>query len=263
LAGAATTMISPVRGKWLWATLAVILCTALLVRLGFWQLQRLQERRANNAFLLARVEQPPVQLAGQVVDPSQLDLRRATALGTYDFSQEVVLRNQALNGAPGVHLITPLRISGSNEAVLIDRGWIPFERSDPAQRAAFDQPTGVVEVAGLIHRSQTRLNFLSPADPSLGPDRARLDEWFRVDIPRIQQQVPYALTPVFVEEGEVSLNAASVLASVDRLPQSDVTLDLSEGPHLGYAIQWFSFAAILLVGYVFLYRRQAAGQAGS
>ncbi len=248
----------PLYGKWLWASLLVVLGVALLIRLGFWQLDRLAERRASNAHLLAQLELPPLTITGQALAPSGVDLRRATVRGRYDFAQEMVLRNRALNGAPGVHVITPLRIAGSATAVLVDRGWIPYDEAAPELRRVYDRPTGEVEVRGILHVSQARLNSLSPADPPLSPDRPRLDEWFRVDIPRIQQQLPYPLLSVYLEEGQPSVAALPPISTPDALPRPDVQIDLSDGPHLSYAIQWFSFATILLVGYVTLFVKQSS-----
>jgi surfeit locus 1 family protein len=248
---------SPLRGKWLWATIVVILGFLLLCRLGIWQLQRLQERREQNSLLIARLEQPPLALTGQAVNADQADLRRGTVRGTFDYQDEFLLRNQELNGVPGVKVITPLRISGSDQAVLVDRGWIPLAQSSPDARTAFRGPAGEVEVQGIIRRSQTRLNSLSPADPSPESPATRADAWFRVDVPRLQKQFTYPLIPVFLEQGEPG--AANTALDTSRPPVPYVELDLSEGPHLSYAIQWFAFALILAVGYVLLFRRQTAG----
>lgn len=248
---------SLLKGRWLWATLLVLAGTALLIRLGFWQLQRLQERRVANALLVGRLNQPALALDGSPMDAAAADLRRATTRGMYDFGQEIILRNRALNGAAGVHLITPLQISGSAKAILVDRGWIPFERTLSGDRSEFDKPAGEVEAAGLLHRSQPRSSPLSPADPPLTADRPRLDQWFRVDIPRIQQQIPYPLLPVYLELGEPNLDATAMPPAASAgLPRPDIEIDLSEGPHLSYAIQWFSFAFILCAGYVYLFLRR-------
>jgi surfeit locus 1 family protein len=251
----------PLYGRWLWATLAVLAAAALFVRLGFWQLDRLSQRRAANAHLLARLNQPALVLDATAtgigaLDPETVDLRRATVRGTYDYTQEIVLRNRALNGVPGVHLITPLHIENTDAAVLVDRGWMPFDGSAPINRSGMVAEAGMVEVRGILHRSQTRLNALSPADPPLGPNRPRLDEWFRVDIPRIQEQVPYRLLRVYLEVGEYDPAAAQTglpSTTSTALPRPDIEIDLSDGPHLSYAIQWFAFATIALGGYAALY----------
>ena len=124
------------------ATLGVALLCALFLTLGVWQLQRLEQKRAANALILARMQEPPLTLSGQPLDTEQANLRRATARGTYDYSQEIVLRNRTLNEIPGVHVLVPLRIAGSDAAVLVNRGWIPYEMAGPEQRKEFQQAAG-------------------------------------------------------------------------------------------------------------------------
>ena len=247
---------SPFRGRWLWATIGVALLSALFLTLGAWQIQRLGQKRAANALILARMQGPPLTLSGQTLDPEQANLRRAVVRGTYDYSQEIVLRNRTLNEIPGVHVLVPLRIAGSDAAVLVDRGWIPYEMSDPAQRAQFRDTASEVEVSGILRRSQARPGRVAPADLPLGPERQRLDAWHRVDIPRIQEQIPYPLAPLYLEEAQTADTAD---APVRRFPRAGPEIALSEGGHLGYAIQWFAFAGILLGGYALLFHQRAQG----
>lgn len=242
---------SPFRGRWLPATIAVVLAVTAMLALGVWQLKRLEQRRAANALILARLNEPILRLDGSPLDPAAVNLRRAVVRGIYDYEQEIVLRNRTYGEMPGVHLLVPLRISGSNAAVLIDRGWIPFELSGPEQRPTFHNAVGEVEVQGVLRLSQARRSRLAPADPPLGPDRPRLDAWFWVDLPRIQEQTPYALLPVFLEE------ETPAGATPRWLPRPDPDIRLDEGSHLLYAVQWAAFAGILLAGYAFLFHVRA------
>lgn len=228
-------------GRRLRTTLLVLVGAGVMCGLGVWQLDRLAQRRAANARIDAQMSAPAISLAGTPLDPDALDYRRVAVRGVYDEAQEVVLRNRSLDGVPGVHLITPLRLSGSDQTVLVDRGWVPLDRSAPEARRAFAEP-GEVVVEGVARRSQPYEG--GPVDPPTGPDRPRLDAWFRVDIPRIQQQAGYPLLPVFVEQQPGPGDPA--------LPRRVPTADLGEGPHLSYAIQWFAFATILLGGYLAL-----------
>jgi surfeit locus 1 family protein len=228
-------------------TLLVIIGTLILGRLGIWQLDRLAQRRAFNSSLNTRMAQPPIALALATPDPDALEYRRVEVRGTYDSAQEIVLRNREQDGVPGVHVLTPLRISGSQAAVLVDRGWLPREQADPAARKAFAAPAGEVLVSGIARRSQE--NIGGPQDPPLGPDRPRLDAWFRVNITSIQQQTGYPLLPIFIEQQPAPGDPA--------LPRPIATVDLGEGPHMGYAVQWFAFALILLVGYIAFVYTQA------
>lgn len=236
---------------WLVRHALVVLAVIVLINLGLWQLRRLDERRALNAAILAGLNGPVTALTGADVDPNALDFHRVTATGEFDNAQSIVLRNQPFDLRPGVHLITPLRLDGSNRAVLVDRGWIPSDDAGRETRQVYNE-TGRVTVEGIAAKSQPRPDrFLVPTDPTPAPPETRLDEWFRVDIERIQAQVPYPLLPIFIKQ------SPDKNAKPDTPPLRAEMIDLSEGPHLNYALQWFSFAIILLVVYGTLLRREA------
>ena len=232
----------------------VLIGVAVMIGLGFWQLDRLQERRALNAQIISRINLPPLTLTGENLDPTDLEYRPATVTGQYDFSQEIVLRNRVKNQSPGVHALTPFKIEGNAKAVLVDRGWIPYEHSLRDQRQPYAAPTGTVTVNGLIRLSQTRPSSLSPADPNINADHPRTDAWFWLDIDHIQHQFrDYQLLPFYLEQDPGSEFTA--------LPAPEHNFELDDGPHLSYAIQWFAFAVILLIGSLALtYRNIKRGQ---
>lgn len=241
------------RGRHLWRTLGVVLIALVFARLGIWQLDRLAQRRAINTAIQSRMAEPPAALTPELAQASGQEYRRVALRGTYDASQELVLRNRTLEGAPGVHVLTPLRYAGPDGAplaVLVDRGWLPLSQSGAEQRQAYAAPAGEVQLLGQIRRSQE--DFGGPDDPPFTAERLRLDAWFHVDIPRIGQQTGYPLLPVFVEQLPAPGDPA--------LPKPDPLADLGEGPHLGYAIQWFAFALIALVGYGAFSYQQARKQ---
>lgn len=244
-------------GPWLLKHLLVVLVLIGLINLGFWQLQRLEQRRAFNRNITAALNQPATPLTGDPVDPAELHFQRVRVTGTFDNKQTIAIRNQ-LRGEdmPGLHLVTPLRISGSDTAVLVDRGWIPRGDSDPtpARLTPYDV-AGEVSIEGIANQTQTRPGWLSPLDPPLKQGQTRLVAWFRIDIDRIQEQLPYRLLPIFVQQ------LPDPNANADGLPHQDSGLTLDEGPHLGYAIQWFSFAIILVVTYgLFLWQEARRGE---
>ncbi len=227
-------------GRWRWATLVILAAALVMLRLGVWQLDRLAQRRAENARVEARLNEPPIALTGDPLNPAQDEYRRAVVRGTFDNEQSVLLRNRARQGAPGAHLLTPLRIEGSDQAVLVDQGWIPLDLIAPEQRQQL-AVEGIVEIQGMVRAPQTRTSSLTPQDPL--PENGRLDAWYRVDVARIAQQLPYPLLPFYIE-------AEQPADQPPGLPRPDPQIDLSQGPHLNYAIQWFAFTTILLGGYV-------------
>jgi surfeit locus 1 family protein len=227
--------------QWRWLTLGVVVIALIMVRLGIWQLDRLAERRAHNALIRERQNAAALKLTGQPVDVEANEFRRVIIAGEFDSSHEVVLRNQSLNGMPGMHLLTPLRITNSDQWVLIDRGWVPLQLATPEERQQF-AITGPVQIEGYLRKPQPRTSRFSPQDQQ--PAGGRLDAWFRPDVVRIAQQTPYPLMPFYIEQ--------KAAQTTDGFPRPQPSIDLSEGSHLGYAMQWFAFTAILLGGYAAL-----------
>ena len=224
----------------------------LFVSLGFWQLRRGGERERYNALLTARLEAPPssfetlnsqYSLAAPAEEGDAVAYRRAALSGRFDPEHEVLLRSRALDGQPGYHVLTPLVIAG-DRALLVNRGWVPYAlRTPPITEAA--PPEGRVELTGILFPRQVPAGGLSPSDPAEG--RLATVAW--VDTERLERQMPYALEPVYLEL------ATQTPAQADALPVPPPAPDLEPGPHLSYALQWFSFALIGVIGYASLMRQ--------
>jgi surfeit locus 1 family protein len=232
--------------RWLLAHVVVIGLAILFINLGFWQLRRLEERRLDNAVGESRFAAEPMDLTllleASGEDRESLEFRRATARGVFQPDEEVLIRSQVHQGVAGFHVITPLLGEGG-AAVLVNRGWVPLGLDDVPVTAA-PPPSGTVTVTGWVRPPETR-QTLGPTDPEDG----RLVTMSRVDIDRISQQVPFDLEPVY-------LSMLGESGGELPVPAPDPAFE-DEGPHLGYAIQWFSFALIGVVGYFFLIRRAA------
>jgi surfeit locus 1 family protein len=218
-------------------TLLAALVALLFVRLGFWQLDRRAQRLAYNARIEQRLDAPPLRLTGPPARPEDLAFRYATVSGSFDYDHEIVLQNRSRGGQAGVHVLTPLRIAGSDTAVLVDRGWLPDEAGSPTARARYRGPAAA-QVRGLAQIPPQRPARGAPAGQRGKP----LDAWFMIDLPAIQQQMPYQLLPFYLEQ--------SPEQGAPELPWRSETIMLDEGPHLGYAIQWFTFAIVGVVGYI-------------
>jgi surfeit locus 1 family protein len=214
----------------------------VMIRLGIWQLDRLEQRRIQNAKVIAQINQPELIL-NSVVDFDGLRLmefRQVTVEGEYDFSQEIVLRNQVWNDQYGVHLLTPLRITGSEKIVFVNRGWIPYGEYQSGNLAKYRE-IGIVKVTGIIRESQDKSAFGGDNNQTSIPGN-RQNAWTLVNLEELSTQLPYDILPVYIQQ--------SPETTWTMLPYRSVPdLDITEGPHLGYALQWFTFAIILAVGY--------------
>jgi surfeit locus 1 family protein len=238
--------------RWWWSTLVVLLGMAFLARLGVWQLDRLDQRRARNAELVRQLALAPLPLGGQPLpaDLSSLKNRPASARGEFDFSRQVALQYQNWMDAPGIHLVAPLVMEDTGQAVLVDRGWLPADQAAPETWSQYDE-RGPVTVTGLIQLSQT---LPGGADQAAQPAPAEFkSEWYRVEVEAIQAQMPYDLLPIYLLQSPTRGDDATLPYQVE--PE----IDLSDGPHLGYAIQWFIFAIILGIVYVSYVRKKVTG----
>jgi surfeit locus 1 family protein len=250
--------------RWLVTTLLVVAAVGGMARLGIWQLERLAERRAFNARVQAQVSAPPLDLNGPIETGALYDMeyRQVIVRGVYAQEQEILMRNQVYQSRPGYHLLTPLRLENSAYVVLVDRGFIDFDQGRPesdavsaadAANAAYAVP-GPVEVRGILRRPHVPRLFGVP-DPTLSPGQTRLEAWNAVNLERLQAQIDGPLLPVYVLAAPDPAYPGPPYAQVEQP-------DLSEGPHLGYALQWFAFAAILGLGYPFFVRKQLASGVG-
>lgn len=217
------------RRDYVGAVVAVVLA-ALCVRLGFWQLHRLHERRARNARVAAARALPPVELPAAGLPADALAERRVRARGVYDWAHEHVWHARSYQGAPGVTLVTPLRLADGSW-LLVDRGWAPSADAYHVDSPHFREADSAV-IQGL-------------AEPA---PRDRGD----ADPRRLADSLGGAVQPVVVQLLPGDTNARLPLGLV-RWPAPQ----LDEGPHLSYTVQWFSFAVIILVGTFVLLRKQA------
>lgn len=241
--------------SWIVATFLVILGALVCTRLGIWQLDRLAERRVFNAHVIAMRATSPLDLPAQA-DLTQMEWRTVRLNGMYDFENQIAIRNQFNGNQYGYHLITPLHLSDTSTAlsasgttVLVDRGWIPADgNSTPADWRKYDQP-GQVALSGVVRLSETNPPLGGESDPTLTPGRTQLDFWVFVNMERIAKQIPYPILPVYIQ---LDPDPNRTAPPIPYQPE----LDLSEGPHQGYAIQWFTFAALLLGGYPFYLKKQ-------
>ena len=234
-----------VRPRWLLSHLFVVLLVVTMVNLGFWQLRRLDEKRDRNALVEARAEQP-VTSVGQLLDPGDDDAtvegvryRSVTATGAYDDDATVAVRNRTQDGVAGAWLMTPLRLEGG-ERVGVIRGFVGLASDGSVVDAP--APTGEVTVTGLVV-DPDGLDGTAPRDiaPLLDAGDGILPALVRAD--ESDPPEPNAADPTRPEP-----------ASILPVPPPE----LSEGPHLGYAVQWFIFAAIAVIGYPLVLRRVAA-----
>jgi surfeit locus 1 family protein len=217
--------------------IALVVATAC-VALGLWQLQRLADRRARNAAIERERGRSPELISSAVGEGAVEPYAPVRASGTFDPDGEVIVYGRSLDGEPGHLVVTPL-VFDDGTAALVIRGWVPFDhQTAPVSDAS--PPTGELTIGG----------FLVPdeGDGSTVPDANGLIG--RLDVEGIRSTLPYAVLPLAIQLTEQARPQPS------ELPVPIPPEELSEGPHLSYAIQWFTFGTIALVGALILLRRE-------
>lgn len=224
--------------RWLLFHVLVLVLVIVMINLGLWQKHRLDDRKDFNAEVRARAGEPIVPVEDVVAldtDGEDVQWRTVTATGTYLVDEQLIVVNRSQDGFSGVNVVTPLELADGT-LVLINRGFVADTLEVPAA------PSGTVTVTGRLRETQERtLGQLTEPD-------GVLDEVFRIDIPRIAEQLPSPVLPVYVD-----LLTADPAPGDLPVPLPDP--DLSEGPHLSYMIQWWIFSACAVVGWVLAVRR--------
>jgi surfeit locus 1 family protein len=232
-------------------TILLLLVVAGCVRLGFWQLSRHEQRQQRNEQVAARLDMAPVPAAALLGDTAGIFYRAASVAGTYDSERSIVLPGRSYRGVPGVHLLTPLRLADYGAAVLVNRGWVPSADAATIDVADFAVHSDVF-VTGLVMPFPGADQSLAQRTGSAATDAGFRRVWYSVDESALRAQFPYPLLPVMLqalpERGAPAASRGSYPASLEPPP-------LDDGPHLGYALQWFSFALIGVIGWVALILR--------
>lgn len=236
--------------RWILTTLLVVAAVAVMIRLGFWQLDRLEWRHSLNQRILSQVNSPALDLNEQMPlnELFNMEYRMVQVSGRYDDEHEFLWRNQVWDNQPGYHLFTPLLIDGTDWVVFVNRGWIPLGAADAESRQQYRRD-GLVSVSGMIRRPMPKPAIGGVADPPFNPNQPGPQAWNWIDLERWRAETGLNLLPIWVQEAP---QGATLQLPYPSLPE----IEMTEGPHFGYALQWFSFAAILAFGYPFFVRKQ-------
>lgn len=220
--------------------LVAVLTAAGCVRLGFWQLHRLDERRAKNALILGQTSAPAITVAdARMQDTSALHWRRVRVRGVPDYDRETVLSSRVQNGSVGVQIVTPVRPIDNawpDTSILVIRGWMPAPDGRAYTRGT-TREGDTIDVDGLVTE-------FPPAGPGAVrmPSAPQAFRWLSRDT--LAMESGSAVAPfVLLALGDTVQYDVS---KITRVPPPS----LSEGSHKSYAVQWFMFGTIALGGFV-------------
>ena len=231
--------------RWILVHLGVALLVFTMVNLGFWQLHRLDEKKAFNARVLENTTRPVVDISQMPEQPTvdyQWDVSewgRVKLVGHYDTNHVVTIINRSQDGTAGYDIAVPF-VNGDGTIHLVNRGFVPLAIPHPPT------PEGNISIFGYVRLSQRR-----SAVGAVDSTDASNTEFQRFDIPLIAKATDVNM----LNGGYIQLIQESPSANT-QWPATVAIPALDEGPHLSYAMQWFFFSATALTAWVLVVRRK-------
>ena len=232
-----------------WATVFAVPALAILLALGTWQVQRLYWKEGEIAKRQERSEGPGIALPAAFPDPAALEFTRVALNGSFLHDQEFYLGARTESGRVGLNVVTPFQLD-DGRILMLNRGWVPENRRDPATRAE-GQLAGAQRIEALLRTDGWKgVEFAKP------PNNPEERFYFWLDLPVMAaglEAAGVAAGPIVTE-----VYADAVASEIPGgLPVGGQTRIVLKNDHLEYAITWYSFAVILAVIYfLFHYRRE-------
>ena len=226
-------------------TLAFLLVLPVLIGLGFWQLDRAEQKIELQAQYDARLSETPITIGAALRQPAELQYHRVSISGYYDHSHTVYLDNRVHKGVPGYYVITPLRLDNSETRVLVNRGWVRLG-TDRAKLPDVQPSRMLQQITGVATVPHAKVFRLAPAEP-IGKQWQQV--WQHMSMKRFAEAVSYPVQPVVVLLDPAS--QAEGFVRQWRRFDAKVTI------HQGYAFQWFSMAVVLVGIYAFYTLRRS------
>ncbi len=229
------------RARRLVVTLAAVASALLMARLGLWQLDRAAQKEALQQAVDSRAALPPLPAQALASTPAQVNgqlHRRVTVRGLWLPERTVFLDNRQMDGRPGFFVLTPLRLDDGS-AVLVQRGWVPRDMQERTRLPAIATPAQPVTLTARIEGPPARLYEFTPQGSETGVIRQNLS------IESFADETQLGLRPLtLLQLDDAAVPAADGLRRHWPLPAVDVH------KHYGYAVQWFSLAALITGLYV-------------
>jgi surfeit locus 1 family protein len=214
--------------------LLAVVAAAVCVRLGVWQLDRLKQRKARNAMVSARLDAPPLDVSDLPRDTAEARFRRVRVAGVPDYEHELIHAVRTRQGSPGVNIFTPVRVPGLDTAILVNRGWV------------YSPDGSTVDLSRWHDRDSAFVGYAVELPASGGASYTnRPGVLARLAYDVVAKALPYPVSPIYVIALDASgADTSSAANRIARLPAPA----LDNGSHFSYAIQWFGFATVALVG---------------
>lgn len=226
-------------------TIVTAVLAGILGSLGMWQLDRAEQKRQLLQSWSGKAGEETIRLNALVKPDREFRYQPAEVTGVLDGAHQYLLDNKVYRGRVGYQVLTPLRIAGSEFAVLVNRGWVPASL-DRRELPEIPVPRGELRMTGILDFPPEKVFVLGE-----GEDRA--PGW-----PKVLQRIRFDL-----QAQQLGYSLLPVLLLLDPDQAAGFVRDWRPvvfGPekHRGYAFQWFSLMAALLIIYLVVNTRRSA-----
>lgn len=223
------------RFRWI-PFIAAAIAAAIGVSLGQWQTRRAFDKDAIEARLAVRETATPIALDGRPAAINELEYRRVSVSGEFIHDWTVYLDNRPYRGVAGFHVLTPMKVAGSDMYVLVARGWFKRDSVDRAKLPVIAAPEGTIRIEGVVRRGAGHVMELGKAErlrPGAIVQNAGIAEFTQASGLRLQ--------PFVIEQ---------VSDARDGLVRDWLRTSSGADKHRGYAFQWYALAATVLIFFV-------------
>ncbi|MDH5180713.1 MAG: SURF1 family protein [Gammaproteobacteria bacterium] len=218
-------------------TLVTLILLPIFIRLGFWQLDRAEQKRSMQTRYEQRAQLPSFHLEPRVGDGDEMEYRRVYVRGIFESKEQILIDNKIHKGKVGYYVVTPLKMNGSNQYVLINRGWVQAS-PDRNELPDIAVPDKMVTIHGVLVKPRQDIFMISDKNRESMAWPARM-QW--LDLKEIEKA------------GKKSFYPFAVLMDADA-PDGYVRewgkVNLDPNKNTSYAMQWFSFAVLLVIIYI-------------
>jgi len=231
-------MFNQFKPTW-FGTLVTICCIPVFIKLGLWQYSKAEQKQALQSQYDASSSHQPEAIPEDLSNPEALRYKQVEVTGEYVKQYQMLLDNQVEGETAGYHVITPLKLDGKDELVLVDRGWIAAS-DNHADLPEVDVPKGAQKVFGQLWAPSKKFYTLSPQQAVNGQWQVL---WQNMDMQAYAKAVPNKVLPVVIRMSPE--NQGGFVRNWIRPDDRIAT-------HLGYAYQWFGFAFATAAIYLFV-----------
>jgi surfeit locus 1 family protein len=228
-------------------TAVTLIVMVTCIRLGIWQLNKAYIQADITRQFQASKARDLVDIRQHLHDAESLRYQSVAVAGYYDTKYQILIDNQVENSLAGFHVLTPFKVSGTNQYVLVNRGWIKgFDQHD--RIPTIHTPQRMQQIKGMVWLPSKKIFTLEPTQADINKSKTWSVVWQNLDFERYQRLTSLPLLPVIIKL-DPSVGEGGYVRNWQLPPSKMAT-------NLGYAYQWFGFAFAACMLFIYTHTKR-------